>query len=722
MKINQAVEEIERGNVGEERRFTIQANARAFQILSSNLYPDKIKAVIRELCCNALDSHVAAGKVDVPFDVHLPNNMEPYFSVTDYGLGLSHEQVMSIYTTYFLSTKTHTNELIGGLGLGSKSPFSYTNTFDVTAIHNGRSVSYAMFINEAGEPSAVPMGESLTDQPNGVCVRMPVKNTDFDLFREKAELVLKWFVHKPVVSGNSRFRMPEIRINADMQGKGWRLLHNDGGYGYRNQTAFALMGNVAYPLKASVLDSKYHTLLNWGLVIDFGIGELDVSASREDISYDEVTVDVIHKRLDQVLRELQAFVSAKFASAKTMWEARIIMAEINNNYEIRSILNALIKSGFVPEFQGKAIRDDSHSVNWHNLFVPTPRVQNNLGVWVDQPQLDPAPNVYNVSEWSKARGVASVAPSNKVTFILKDTSDAVARGKQAFYDKDSYNRSKIALVIEGAFGWDATKCKQVKKLLDYLGNPPTILASSLPKPPKKAMKFKGMVWTGKASSWRPRKSDNWSLETELTTNQGGYYCTLSGLEAIVGPAAGEDKNYNISTVINCAKSLGIINKDDKVWGINKTNSKLVKEETNWKNIYHHVRDKVVELIANTNIAAMVHALEQSNHISSIVLTQADHWFRLFGTMPNAMGEFARAWHTASTANSKINLRDLRQLAHVFGISLDDKVTHQGVDLIKLYHDAVKTYPLMVKFVRDSSGDQHWNLLKDYVKLVDTVGN
>lgn len=721
MKITQAVEAIERGNVGEERRFTIQANARAFQILSSNLYPDKVKAVIRELCCNALDSHVAAGKTDVPFDIHLPNNLEPYFSVQDYGLGLSHEQVMSIYTTYFLSTKTHTNELIGGLGLGSKSPFSYTNTFDVTAVHNGRSVSYAMFINEQGEPSAVPMGEYLTDQPNGVCVRMPVKSTDFDLFREKAELVLKWFVHKPVVSGNSRFRMPEIRINGDMQGNGWRLINYDGGYGYRNQTAVALMGNVAYPLKASVLNSKYHNLLNWGLVIDFGIGELDVSASREDISYDEVTVDVIHKRLDLVLRELQTFVSAKFASAKTLWEARIIMAEINNNYEIRSIINALMKSGFVPEFKGTPIADDSHNVAWNKLFVPTPRVENNQGIWVDQPQLDPAPTVYNVSEWSKARGVTSVAPSKKVVIILKDTSDAVARGKQAYYDKNAYNSRKTALVIEGAFGWDATKCKQVNKLLDFLGNPPTILASSLPKPPKKVMKFKGRAWTGNASTWRPRKSHNWSSETELLTNQGGYYATLSGLDPIVGTGDGESRNYNLNTVITSAKNLGILNKDDKVWGINITNSRLVREEANWNNIYHHVRDKVAELISHTNVAALVHARQQSDHLNGLLYTRSDHWFKMFGKMDNVLGEFARAWHNTNNSSSKISLRDLRDLAHVFSINLDEKITTPGVDIIKLYHEAVKTYPLMIKFVRDSSGDSHWNLLLDYVNLVDTVG-
>ena len=161
MKITQVEDAIERGNTGMEKTFKIQANSRAFQILSSNLYANKIKAVIRELSCNALDSHVAAGRVGTPFDVHLPSNMEPYFSVQDYGLGLTHDQIMSIYTTYFESNKTGTNDLIGGLGLGSKSPFSYASSFDVTSTHDGVARSYAMFINEVGHPSVAYMGDPL---------------------------------------------------------------------------------------------------------------------------------------------------------------------------------------------------------------------------------------------------------------------------------------------------------------------------------------------------------------------------------------------------------------------------------------------------------------------------------------------------------------------------------------------------------------------------------
>lgn len=115
-----------RGNISS---FKMKRSAKAFSILSSGIYANKIRAIIRELSCNAYDSHVEAGKKDVPFEVHLPTHFEPYFYVRDYGTGLTHQQVFDVYTTYFESTKTDSNDYIGALGLGSKSPFSYTENF-----------------------------------------------------------------------------------------------------------------------------------------------------------------------------------------------------------------------------------------------------------------------------------------------------------------------------------------------------------------------------------------------------------------------------------------------------------------------------------------------------------------------------------------------------------------------------------------------------------------
>ena len=49
-----------------ESTFQIKASRKAFDVLSSALYSDKIKAVVRELCVNGYDSHVANGNPDTP--------------------------------------------------------------------------------------------------------------------------------------------------------------------------------------------------------------------------------------------------------------------------------------------------------------------------------------------------------------------------------------------------------------------------------------------------------------------------------------------------------------------------------------------------------------------------------------------------------------------------------------------------------------------------------
>ena len=86
---------------GEEIELRMESNAFSFRVMSDSIYSDKPMAVLRELGCNALDAHVAAGTDDKPFDVHLPNSFEPFFSIRDYGTGMSDADIKGIYTTYF---------------------------------------------------------------------------------------------------------------------------------------------------------------------------------------------------------------------------------------------------------------------------------------------------------------------------------------------------------------------------------------------------------------------------------------------------------------------------------------------------------------------------------------------------------------------------------------------------------------------------------------------
>ena len=87
MKPHIEVSTVERTGIApeDESSFTIRNSPAAFEILSAGIYTDGIAAVIRELSCNAFDAHVEAGKADEPFEIHLPNKLEPWLSIKDNG-------------------------------------------------------------------------------------------------------------------------------------------------------------------------------------------------------------------------------------------------------------------------------------------------------------------------------------------------------------------------------------------------------------------------------------------------------------------------------------------------------------------------------------------------------------------------------------------------------------------------------------------------------------
>ena len=314
-------------NVGEIGEFRIRNSAKAFSILSSGLYANKIKAIIRELSCNAVDSHVAAGKPEAQFDVHLPNSLEPWFSIRDFGTGLTHDQVTNIYTTYFESTKTTSNEFIGALGLGSKSPFSYTDNFTVTAIKDGVKGIYSAFINGEGVPSIAKMMEEQTDEPAGVEIKFSVNDRyDFDKFRQEATYVYRHFKLKPTVTGNANFRFDLLEYETRDIVPGVHTLKD----GQRRKHSVAVMGNIAYPIDVPNPEKNLGTLvrlLNCGLEMEFGIGELDFQASREGLSYIPETINSIKTKLESLRDSLATYVKDEAEKIPNLWDRAIFLQE-----------------------------------------------------------------------------------------------------------------------------------------------------------------------------------------------------------------------------------------------------------------------------------------------------------------------------------------------------------------------------------------------------------
>jgi hypothetical protein len=198
--------------------FRINASAHAFRILSSGLYSNKIAAVIRELVCNAIDAHRMVGKADIPVAVKLPNHMNNQFYVQDYGPGMSHDFVMRNYTSYFDSTKSHDNSQIGGFGLGSKSPFAYTDQFTVETVQDGVKRTYTAYLDDNGAPCISLMQESETTDPTGTRVTLPVQMKDWNEFMRETQNQLCRMTPLPKIIGSDAIRPMEYTVCDALRG------------------------------------------------------------------------------------------------------------------------------------------------------------------------------------------------------------------------------------------------------------------------------------------------------------------------------------------------------------------------------------------------------------------------------------------------------------------------------------------------------------------------
>ena len=99
----------------------------------------------------------------------------------------------------FESTKDQSNDSIGAFGLGAKTPFSYTDQFNVTSVTGGIMRAYSAFIDETGMPSVDLMAEIPTEEPSGVEIKIGVKPEDFNRFREEIRTQLRFFPVKPEI-------------------------------------------------------------------------------------------------------------------------------------------------------------------------------------------------------------------------------------------------------------------------------------------------------------------------------------------------------------------------------------------------------------------------------------------------------------------------------------------------------------------------------------------
>lgn len=311
--------------------FGMSITATTFELLTSGLYSSPIKAIIRELSTNAVDAHRDALKRGIlkeqrPFDVCLPNEFTPSFRIRDYGTGMSEEDVKNTYVTFFKSTKANTNDDIGAMGLGSKSPLGYTSNFTVNSFYNGFRYSYFVFLND-GIPSLRHCKTEESPEPPGLEIIVPcMDSNEYGTWHRAAKSVYAFFDLAPNLVNDDASLTYDLTSAIVLNNPSFTIYDSKiiGCEGMSNlfprNTYFALMGNILYPInnddifEKTLLPDTHHRFV---VVFNFDIGDIMFSPSRESLNYNKQTVEKLTSYLSVFATTYKAEILKQFINLPT---------------------------------------------------------------------------------------------------------------------------------------------------------------------------------------------------------------------------------------------------------------------------------------------------------------------------------------------------------------------------------------------------------------------
>lgn len=349
--------------------FGVNFNATLFSTLTANLYKDKPRAVTRETIANAVDanrerdylfgdatpSNIKANPLDealkarydslveqgfadprTPYEVHVPTEIEPWYSITDYGIGLVVDKILGpeqfvdgvaivdeaghpvrsggIYTTLFGSDKTTNDRAIGAYGLGAKSPFSISDSFMVSSVVNGYENKYIMFLDSDKTPKVDWLTKDpitgkeaaiKTERKNGIRVRIDsIQSNIFSKIQISVAEILQTFpLHEqPIVNGGLFVYNPIVKRELM---RGVSIVDRSSTYGSVFRNDFVInTGGVVYPIsrefQEELMSDSRNKFMNFTkqnpIMIDMELGTVNIPPSREEISYDEYSLNNIREK------------------------------------------------------------------------------------------------------------------------------------------------------------------------------------------------------------------------------------------------------------------------------------------------------------------------------------------------------------------------------------------------------------------------------------------
>ena len=267
----------------------------ACHFFRDKIYNNKVEAVVREYVCNAIDENKKFNVTEpVRFGLRGGDNGTTEFFVRDNANGLDEEGVRCIFGQYFKSTKSTTNESIGGFGVGSKSGHAYTDTFNIVSYHKGEKTTYVCALG--GGDCGVDVGTiyKLNSEPtteSGIEINLETKCNDFPF--ECFKYMNSSHENIEFHHGSTIYKRNEVMLEEQHGQFIFRVTKPHFNFAekcnynqqYVLQRIHLKMGDVSYGNLKKHSDRLKDIRVNDGYTVsvEFPIGSLDIPVSRESI-------------------------------------------------------------------------------------------------------------------------------------------------------------------------------------------------------------------------------------------------------------------------------------------------------------------------------------------------------------------------------------------------------------------------------------------------------
>ncbi len=337
-----------------EKSFKIKDPKVIFDILSSKIYNNKIGAIVREIISNAIDANYES-KTNRKVDIHLPVVGAEYFTVRDYGIGINGSRI-NVFVSFGDSTKRDDPNAIGYYGMGSKSPFSYSDSFYITTWYDGFKHEYMAYIDDNKDRKLAVLNKVQSDEPSGSEIRINMKSvSDKQFFISEFKNIWGYSLH---------LFNPNIIINSEYIRSPLDSLHSrkDISIGYlsSNKNIMILMnGNVAYDFSMEEYRKMFQylegetmlpgELFGYPLIAKFKVGELRLAVNREYIEVCKHNAEIIHKKFKGLVDEIRETFIRRHYNEHNFIKVRYKYERFSNHF--RFIKSSYIYHGDVKIFK-----------------------------------------------------------------------------------------------------------------------------------------------------------------------------------------------------------------------------------------------------------------------------------------------------------------------------------------------------------------------------------